>query len=76
VLDQCGSVANELDGMLKALKAEGAIVYNKDKTTAVNIPDVTAEKGMKKLAIKTGISNGTKTEVLSGLMDGQQVILP
>ena len=55
---------------------EGAIVYNKDKTTAVNIPDSTAEKGVKKLAIKTGISNGTKTEILSGLTDGQQVVLP
>lgn len=55
---------------------EGAVVYNKDKTTAVNVPDITAEKGMKKLAIKTGISNGTKTEVLSGLTDGQQVVLP
>jgi HlyD family secretion protein len=55
---------------------EGAIVYNKDKTTAVNIPDSTAEKGVKKLPITTGISNGTKTEVLSGLTDGQQVVLP
>ena len=55
---------------------EGAIVYNKDKTTAVNIPDITAEKGVKKMPITTGISNGTKTEILSGLTDGQQVVLP
>jgi HlyD family secretion protein len=55
---------------------EGAIVYNKDKTTAVNIPDITAEKGVKKTPITTGISNGTKTEILSGLTDGQQVVLP
>jgi HlyD family secretion protein len=55
---------------------EGAIVYNKDKTTAVNVPDATAEKGVKKTAITTGISNGTKTEILSGLTDGQQVVLP
>jgi HlyD family secretion protein len=55
---------------------EGAIVYNKDKTTAVNVPDALADKGMKKLAIRTGISNGTKTEILGGLTEGQQVILP
>jgi HlyD family secretion protein len=54
---------------------EGAIVYNKDKSTAVQIPDSTNEKGFRKVAVKTGISNGAKTEVLSGLNEGQQVIL-
>ena len=54
---------------------EGAIVYNKDKSTAVQIPDPTNEKGLRKIAIATGISNGAKTEVLKGLNEGQQVIL-
>jgi HlyD family secretion protein len=54
---------------------EGAVVYNKDKSTAVQQPDPTNEKGMRKVAITTGISNGAKTEVLSGLGEGQQVIL-
>jgi HlyD family secretion protein len=54
---------------------EGAIVYNKDKSTAVQIPDPTAEKGFRKVAITTGIGNGAKTEVLRGLTEGQQVIL-
>jgi HlyD family secretion protein len=54
---------------------EGAILYNKDKSTAVQIPDPTAEKGFRKVAITTGISNGAKTEVLKGLSEGQQVIL-
>ncbi len=54
---------------------EGAVVYNKDKSTAVQQPDPTNEKGMRKVAIRTGISNGAKTEVLSGLTEGQQVIL-
>ena len=54
---------------------EGAIVYNKDKSTAVQIPDPTAEKGFRKVAIVTGIGNGAKTEVLRGLSEGQQVIL-
>lgn len=54
---------------------EGAVVYNKDKSTAVQEPDPTNEKGFRKVAIKTGISNGAKTEVLSGLHEGQQVIL-
>jgi HlyD family secretion protein len=54
---------------------EGAVVYNKDKSTAVQEPDPTNEKGFRKVAIKTGISNGAKTEVLAGLNEGQQVIL-
>ena len=54
---------------------EGALVYNKDKSTAVQTPDPTAEKGMRKIAITAGISNGAKTEVLKGLSEGQQVIL-
>ncbi len=54
---------------------EGAIVYNKDKSTAAEIPDPTNEKGFRKVAIVTGIGNGAKTEVLKGLTEGQQVIL-
>lgn len=54
---------------------EGAVVYNKDKSTAVQIPDPTDEKGLKKIAVTTGISNGAKTEIVKGLTEGQQVIL-
>jgi HlyD family secretion protein len=54
---------------------EGAVVYNKDKTNAVQIPDPTNEKGFRKVTITTGISNGAKTQVLTGLTEGQQVVL-
>ncbi len=54
---------------------EGAILYNKDKSTSVQLPDPTAEKGVKKIAVTTGISNGAKTEILKGLQEGQQVVL-
>jgi HlyD family secretion protein len=54
---------------------EGAVLYNKDRSTAVQIPDATDQTGMRKLAVKLGISNGAKTEVLSGIKEGQQVIL-
>lgn len=54
---------------------EGAVVYNKDKSTSVEIPDATGEKGVRKVAVTTGISNGAKTEVLKGLNEGQQVVL-
>lgn len=54
---------------------EGAVTYNKDKSTAVQIPDPTNDKGFRNIAITTGISNGAKTEVVKGLSEGQQVIL-
>jgi HlyD family secretion protein len=54
---------------------EGAIVYKKDRSTEVEIPDATAQTGKRRVAVATGISNGSKTEVLKGLGDGQQVIL-
>ncbi len=54
---------------------EGAILYAKDKSTEVEIPDPASEKGKKKIKVKTGLSNGSRTEVASGLTLGQQVIL-
>ncbi len=54
---------------------EGAIIYKKDRSTDVEIPDATAQTGKRRVAVVTGISNGSKTEVLKGLTNGQQVIL-
>ena len=54
---------------------EGAILYDKDKKASVEIPDPRAKDGKKKLAVNIGISNGAKTELLSGLKEGDQVVL-
>jgi HlyD family secretion protein len=54
---------------------EGAIIYDKDKKAYVDIPDPKGKDGMDKIAINIGISNGAKTEVLSGLKEGQEVVL-
>jgi len=54
---------------------EGAIIYDKDKKAAVEIPDPHAKDGKRKLAVNIGISNGAKTEVLSGLKENDQVVL-
>jgi HlyD family secretion protein len=54
---------------------EGAIIYDQDKRSFVDIPDPGAKDGMKKIAVNIGISNGAKTEVLSGLKQGDQVVL-
>ena len=54
---------------------EGAILYDKDKKASVEIPDPSAKDGKKKLAVNIGISNGAKTELLSGLKENDQVVL-
>ena len=54
---------------------EGAILYNKDKSTSVEIPDSTSETGKRKIPVTTGISNGSKTQIAKGVGAGQQVIL-
>jgi HlyD family secretion protein len=54
---------------------EGAIIYDKDKKASVEIPDPHAKDGKRKVAVNIGISNGAKTEVLSGLKENDQVVL-
>src|SRR5271169_790112 len=54
---------------------EGAIIYDKDKKASVEVPDSKAKDGKKKVAVNIGISNGAETELLSGLKEGDQVVL-
>lgn len=54
---------------------EGAILYKKDKSTEVEIPDPASETDRRRVAVVTGISNGSKTEVKKGIAEGQEVIL-
>jgi HlyD family secretion protein len=54
---------------------EGAILYDKDKNASVEVPEPHARDGKRKVPVKVGISNGAKTELLSGLKEGQQVVL-
>lgn len=57
------------------LVPEAAVVYDKDRKPSVEVPDPAHEKGRRKLAVKLGISDGIKTEVLGGLEEGAAVIL-
>lgn len=54
---------------------EQAVLYDKDRNASVEVPDPREKKGRRKVSIKAGISNGTKTEVLAGLNSGDTVIL-
>jgi HlyD family secretion protein len=54
---------------------EQAVLYDKDRNASVEVPDPKTKTGRRKVDIKAGISNGTKTEVLAGLKSGDTVIL-
>ena len=45
---------------------ESAIVYDKERKPSLEVPDPKAEGGKRKVAVKLGISNGVKTEVVEG----------
>jgi HlyD family secretion protein len=54
---------------------ESSLIYDKDRSASVELPDPKAENGRKKVPVKLGISNGVKTEIISGLTEKQQVVL-
>jgi HlyD family secretion protein len=54
---------------------EGALLYDKDRKASVEVPDPNGKDGRRKIPVTVGISNGSKTELLSGLKEGDQVIL-
>jgi HlyD family secretion protein len=54
---------------------EGALIYDKDKKASVEVPDPKAAEGKRKVPVTVGISNGSKTELLSGLKKDDEVIL-
>jgi HlyD family secretion protein len=54
---------------------EASLIYDKDRSASVELPEPKADNGRKKVAVKLGISNGVKTEIVSGLNEKQQVIL-
>ncbi len=66
-------ILEEKKGVL--LIPEAAVLYDKDRNASAEVPDPKAEKGRRKVSVKLGISNGVKTELISGLNEKQQVVL-
>jgi HlyD family secretion protein len=54
---------------------ENAVMYDGQKNASVEIPDKKQKEGKRKIPVKVGLSNGSVTEVLSGLKEGDQVVL-
>ena len=54
---------------------ENAVMYDGQKNASVEIPDKSQKEGKSKVSVKVGLSNGSVTEIVSGLKEGQQVVL-
>jgi HlyD family secretion protein len=57
------------------LVPEGAVIYDKDRNTSVEVPDPKGDTGRRKIPVKLGITNGIKAEIVAGLQEGQKVVL-
>jgi HlyD family secretion protein len=54
---------------------ENAVSYDNQKNASVQVPDDKEKDGFRKVEVKVGLSNGSVTEIVSGLKEGDQVIL-
>ncbi len=54
---------------------ENAVTYDGQKNASVEIPDKKLKEGKRKIPVKVGLSNGSVTEILSGVKEGDQVVL-
>ena len=54
---------------------ENAISFDNQKNAFVNVPDKSQKDGTRKVPVKIGLSNGSVTEITSGVKEGDQVVL-
>jgi HlyD family secretion protein len=54
---------------------ENAVSYDNQKNASVEVPDRSQKDGTRKVPVKVGLSNGSVTEIASGLKEGDQVVL-
>jgi HlyD family secretion protein len=57
------------------LVPEAAIVYDAKRNASVDVLKPSAKTGRERKSITVGVSNGTRTQVLTGLTEGQKVVL-
>jgi HlyD family secretion protein len=67
-------VLEELPGSL--LMPEAAVLYDAQRNAAVDVADLAARNGRRRVPVKIGVGNGTRIQVLEGLKTGDRVVLP
>lgn len=58
------------------LLPEAAIAFDAKRNASVNVVDVGAPTGRRKVDVKVGVGNGTRIQILGGLKAGDRVVLP
>ncbi len=58
------------------LVPEAGVTYDDKRNAFVEVADPGAKNGRRKVAVKLGVGNGTKVQVVSGLTAGDKVVLP
>ena len=54
---------------------EQAVLYDKDRNATIEVPDPNQKSGRRKISVVAGLSNGTRTEIISGLKQDDPVVL-
>ena len=54
---------------------ENAVAYDNKKDAFVDVPDSKQKEGLRRVPVKVGLSNGSVTEIVSGLKEGDEVVL-
>ncbi len=54
---------------------EQAVIYDKNRNATVWVPDAHGKDGHRIVPVKVGLSNGSRIEILSGLHNGDKVVL-
>jgi HlyD family secretion protein len=54
---------------------EQSMSWDNDKNAFVFVPDAKSKDGQKKVPVTAGISNGSRTEILAGLKEGDAVVM-
>lgn len=55
---------------------ESAITYDATRSAFVDVLDARSKDGKRRVAVKIGVGNGSKTQVLDGLKAGDKIVLP
>lgn len=55
---------------------EAAITYDAQRNPTVEVLDPGSKTGRRAVSIKTGVGNGTRTQVTEGLKEGDKIVLP
>ena len=55
---------------------EAAVVFDPQKNAFVDVVDPGAKNGRRRVAVKVGVGNGTRMQVLGGVKAGDRIVLP